>query len=109
MEVTLLGIIVFLHPAINLFVSVWIMALQLLRESYTLFPRSTLIEVKPLHPKKTLSSINVTLLGMVIDVKPLQPAKAQNPMLITLLGMVMEVRPVQLLNILSIDNQQLIH
>ena len=49
MLVTLLGIIVFWQPAIRVFVSVSIIALQLSRESYLVFPVSTLMEVRPLH------------------------------------------------------------
>ena len=48
MLVTLLGIIVVLHPECSVFVAVSIIALQLFRESYTGFPSSTTIEVKPL-------------------------------------------------------------
>ena len=47
--VTELGIIVFLHPLINVFVAVSIMALQFSRESYTELPLSTFMLVKPLH------------------------------------------------------------
>ena len=46
MEVTELGISVFRHPAIRVLEAVSIMALQLLRLSYTVFPLSTVIEVK---------------------------------------------------------------
>ena len=41
MLVTLEGITVFLHPAINMFVDFSIIALHLLRESYFVFPEST--------------------------------------------------------------------
>ena len=50
MIVTVLGIIVFWQPVINLLVDVSIMALQLLRESNFVFPLSTTIEVRPLQP-----------------------------------------------------------
>ena len=46
MFVTLLGIMVFWHPQINVLVEVSIMALQLSRESYIAFPEPTLIEAK---------------------------------------------------------------
>ena len=46
MLVTLFGMVVFIHPAINVFVAVSIIALQLLRESYTMFPDSTIMEVR---------------------------------------------------------------
>ena len=49
--VTELGIIVFLHPLINVFVAVSIMALQFSRESYTELPLSTFMLVKPLQPR----------------------------------------------------------
>ena len=46
---TLLGIVVFLHPDINVLDDVSMIALQLLRESYFVFPSSTIIEVRPLQ------------------------------------------------------------
>ena len=92
---TLLGIIVFEHPFIKVLVAVSIMALQLSRESYFGLPLSTLIDVKPLQPKKALSPMDVTLLGMVRDVRPLQPEKACSPIDVTLPGMVRDVRPLQ--------------
>ena len=52
MLVTLEVILVFLHPAIKVFVAVSIIALQLFRESYLAFPGSTTMEVKPLQPLK---------------------------------------------------------
>ena len=73
MDVTLLGIIVSEHPFIKVLVAVSIMALQLSRESYFGLPLSTLIDVKPLQPKKASSPIDVTLPGMVRDVRPMQP------------------------------------
>ena len=72
MTVTLEGMMVFLHPAIKVFEAVSIIALQLLRESYFLFPASTVIAIKPLQPPKAKPSILITLLGMVTEVKPLQ-------------------------------------
>ena len=47
MLVTEFGITVFLHPTINVFVFVFIIALQLSRESYFVFPDSTSIVVRP--------------------------------------------------------------
>ena len=87
--------IVFGQPAISVLDVVSIMALQLSRESYFVFPDSTLIEVKPSHSGKIPCPMLVTLLGMVIEVRLLQPWKTPLPMLVTLLGMVIEVRPVQ--------------
>ena len=52
------------------------MALQLSRESYTVFPSSTTMDVKPLQNSKAKSPIDVTLEGIVNDVKPLQLEKA---------------------------------
>ena len=76
MEVTLSGMMVLLHPLINEFVDVSIMALQLLWESNFILSLSTIIELKPLHPEKARSPIKVTLLGMVIEVKLIQSTNA---------------------------------
>ena len=73
MLVTLLGITVDLHPTINLFVSVSIIALQLSRESYLSLPLSTSIKVNPEQPEKAEEPMLVTLLGIVTEVKPEQP------------------------------------
>ena len=72
-EVTELGIIVFLHPLINVFVAVLIMALQFSRESYTELPLSTFMLVKPLQLPNAPWRIEVTELPMVTLAKPLQP------------------------------------
>ena len=95
---TLLGIIVFLHPAIKVFVAVSIIALQLSRESYIELLSSTIIEVRPLQELNALLPMLITLLGMVTDVSLEQPENASYPMVVTLLGMVMEVRLKQLSN-----------
>ena len=76
MDVTELGIMVFRQPAISVFVAVSIMALQLFRLSYTLFPDLTDTEVKPLHQAKVPLPIEVTELGILTEVKLLQPSKA---------------------------------
>ena len=96
MEVTLLGMIVFLHPAINILLSFSIIALQFSRESYFVFPDATLIEDKLLHEPKALLPMEVTLFGIAMLVRPEQPSKASKPMVITLLGIVMLVKPEQL-------------
>ncbi len=70
MLVTLLGIIVFLHPAINVLVAVSMMALQFSRESYLGLLESTFIDVRLEQLPKAKYPILVTLLGMVIEVKP---------------------------------------
>ena len=92
-EVTELGIIVFLHPLINVFVAVSIMALQFSRESYTELPQSTIKLHKPLQPPNALSPIEVTELGMVTLVKPLQYWNAYLPIEVTDLGMIVFLHP----------------
>ena len=72
MLVTLLGMTVPWQPAINVFVAVSIIALQLFRLSYFVLPFSTTMEVKLLQPAKAPFPMLVTLLGMVMDVKLLQ-------------------------------------
>ena len=94
-EVTELGIIVFLHPLINMFVAVSIMALQFSRESYTELPLSTFMLVKPLQLLNAMWPIEVTELGMVTLVKPLQPQNASSPISLTELPMVTLVKPLQ--------------
>ena len=73
MLVTLLGMVVFMQPLINVFEDVSIIALQLLRESYIVLPLSTFIDVKLEQPAKAQSPMLVTLLGMVTEVRPEQP------------------------------------
>ena len=72
MYVTLAGMTVFLHPETKMLSLVFIMALQLLRLSYTLFPLATSIPVRPLQPLKACFPMFVTLAGIFIDVRPLQ-------------------------------------
>ena len=93
MEVTLLGIIVFLQPAINVFVAVSMMALQSLRESYFVLPLSTLMEVRQLQPENADPSMDITLLGISIEVKLLQPQKAVPSKDVTLLGIIVFLQP----------------
>ena len=62
-DVTPSGITVFLHPATNSLVEVFIIALQDSLESYTGLPSSTTIDVKPEQPSKAESPIDVTELG----------------------------------------------
>ena len=107
MHVMLLGMIVFLHPAIKVLDTVSIIALQLLRESYFVFLFSTDIEVRLLQSEKTSLPIDITLLGIIIEVRLLQPMKAALPINFTLLGISIEVRSSQSQNILNIDNQSL--
>ncbi len=95
MLVTLLGIVVVLQPAIRVFVADSIIALQLSLESYLGLPSSTIINVRPLQPRKADSPMLVTLLPMITDVRPLHQQKASYPMLVTLLGIVTDVSPLQ--------------
>ena len=95
MFVTLLGIMVFLHPATNILDDFSMIALQLLRESYIIFPSSTTISVSSQHPKNGADPMLVTLLPILTEVSLVQHARASSPMLVTLLGIVMEVSLVQ--------------
>ena len=118
MLVTVLGIMVFLQPAISVFDDVSIIALQLFRESYLLFPVATEIVVKPLQSekaslpmffmlegietevrllqlKKALFPILVTPSERVSEDRLLQPWKASSPIQDKLEGMTTEVRPIQ--------------
>ena len=64
MLVTVLGMMVFLQPATKVLVAVSIIALQLSRLSYIVFPASTTMEVKEEQPMKAELPILVTpLLG----------------------------------------------
>ena len=95
MLVTELGITVFLHPTINVFVFVSIIALQLSRESYFVFPDSTSIVVRPEQSENAELPMLVTEFGIVTLVKLEQPEKAEPPMLVTELPIVTLVRPEQ--------------
>ena len=83
MLVTLLGMVVFLHPAISVLVAFSIIALQFSRLSKVVLPGSTTIEVREVQPSKARSLMVVTLLGIVMEVREEQPAKASPPMLVT--------------------------
>ena len=72
MAVTEFGMNEFLHPTIILFVSVSIIALQFSRESYTILPSSTEIDVNPPQPLKAPVVMLVMVLGIVSDVNLLQ-------------------------------------
>ena len=95
MLVTDEGMVVVLQPAIRVLLAVSIIALQLSRESYFVFPASTLMLVKPVQSSNALYPMLVTDEGMVMLVKPVQPENAHSPMLVTDEGMVMLVKPVQ--------------
>ena len=94
-DVTELGIIVFLHPKISVFVAVSIIALQLSRESYLLLPLSTVIDVKLGQATKNALPIEVTELEIAIEVKLEQPRNARLPIEVTELGIFIEVKPWQ--------------
>ena len=66
-EVTVLGITVFLHPNIRVLVPVSIIALQLSLESYAKFPSSTETAVIPEQFTKAYSPIDVTEAGIVTE------------------------------------------
>ena len=87
-DVTELGIVEFMQPAISVLVSVSMMALQLLRESYFVFPLSTTIDVNPVHSIKALSPIEVTKLGIETAVKQLSCQNANSSIAVTEDGMV---------------------
>ena len=93
--VTLLGIVVFLQPAMRVLVAVLIIALQFSRLSYVEFLLSTTMEVKEEHPTKAPTTMRSTLFPMVTEVREEQPEKAPSPMLVTLLGIVTEVKEEQ--------------
>jgi len=84
-----------LQPAISELDDVSIIALQFSRESYFVFPSSTMMEVRPLQPEKADPPMLVTLLGIVTDLRPLQLEKVAYSMLVTLLGIVTDLRPLQ--------------
>ena len=95
MLVTELGMVVDWQPAIRVLEAVSIIALQFSRESYTVLPLSTTMEVREEQPKNEPLPMLVTELGKVMEVREEQPSKAANPMLVTELPMVMEVRAEQ--------------
>ena len=94
MVATVFGMTVFLQPPISALVLVLMMALQLFRESYTVFPASTMICSKLEHPRIGFVPMEVTELGMVIEVRLEQKENASLSMEITELGMSIEVKPV---------------
>ena len=68
-EVTVLGIIVLLHPEISVFVAVSIIALQLSRESYTGFAVSTIKELSFSQRTKAVGDKFIKVAGIVIVAK----------------------------------------
>ena len=92
-QVTLLGITVLLQPYTSVFVPVSIMALQLSRLSYVVFPSSTMISSNAEQSAKILFPKDVTLFGILIDVRLLQPLNAYDSMAVTLLGIIVFLQP----------------
>ena len=92
MLVTEFGITVLMHPAISVFVIVSIIALQLSRESYFVFPDSTSIVARLEQFSNTLPFILATEFGIETLVRSEQPENAELPMLVTELGMVTLVK-----------------
>ena len=93
--VTELGMVLFLQPAINLFVEVSMIALQFSLESYIGLSAATTKLSSPMHPEKHHPPTLVMDLGMVMDVKPLQNWKQPSPKLVTDSGMMTDVKPLQ--------------
>ena len=88
-HVTESGITVLAHPCIRRFVLVSMMALQLFRESYTLFSSATIILVSSPHPINASSPIHVTDSGILMLVSASHPLNASAPISVTEFGMLM--------------------
>ena len=83
-EVTELGIMVFWQPIIRLFVDVFTIALQLLRESYVLLLDSTAIFSSTPNWDKSSPEIDVTL-SPITSVNILQPSNTYEPIVESLI------------------------
>ena len=81
MVTTLFGITVFLHPKYSSLSDVFMMALQLSRESNSVLSDATVIEVRPEQSTKAYKAMDFTLLGIVKEERELQPEKTELPML----------------------------
>ena len=90
-SVTESGIFVSQHPHSKVFVAVSIIALHLLRESYTLFPSATTILFRLEQPENALSEISVTDAGIMMLSRLVQPEN-ESLIIVTESGMVMLVR-----------------
>ena len=88
-----LDITVFLHPTINLFVVVSMMALQLSLESYILLPSSTAKLVMLGQRVKAPTSISVTEFGIMTDVSSAQLLNADRPIEVTEFGITVLLQP----------------
>ena len=73
MLVTLSGMIVFWHPAINVLDDVSIMALHPSRESYTGLFADTVMDVRERQLLNAPTPMRVTFSGMDMDVREEQP------------------------------------
>ena len=102
MLVTELGMMVDWHPAIRVLETVSIIALQFSRESYTVLPLSTTMEVREVQRLNALCPMLVTELGRVMEVREEQKMNASFPMLVTELPRDTEVRAEQLSNALPL-------
>ena len=83
MAITEFGMLMFLHPHLNVLEDVSITALQLLRESYTLFLLSTMIVFKLLQPEKIQSPIVETFCGIIIDIRFIQSLNASSGIVVS--------------------------
>ena len=95
MLVTEFGMTVVLHPTINSFEAVSIMALQSFRESNVLLPEFTTMLVRLGHQANAREPMLVTEFGISMLVRPEQSTNAPSPMLVTEFGMTILVRPEQ--------------
>ncbi len=89
MTVTVLGIVVFLQPAIKVLAPVLIMALQLFLESNDVLPVSTTICANEEQYPNASFPIEDTDAGMVIEVMQ-APKNAELPMEVTVFGIVIK-------------------
>lgn len=91
--VMVVGMIVFLHPTINSFCAVSIIALQLSRESYVVLPDSTTILVKPEVPANASFPMVLTEFGMVSEDISEHELNALSPIMVTVLGIIVALHP----------------
>ena len=96
--VTVLGITVFLQPNISLLPNVWIIALQLSRESYFGLSLAIVILDSLLQLLNASLPMEVTDLPMITLVRPLHHLKALEPIEVTEFPVTTPFRPLQLEN-----------
>ena len=105
------GIIVDLKPAIRVFVSVSIMALQPSRESYLGLSSATTILSSDAQPRKTVDISSVTNLGITMLLSEVQPSKAESPILVTDSGIVIlssEAQPEKAFPLISVTDSGIV-